>query len=143
MSMSITSSKRVLLICAATIVLADILLAFVVIPAVKTDSYPVARLEVAVPAFWANAGVSFLLSVVCVNIAFFSRGRSKTTTASLVTCGAVILLLGLLLIDAGSAFRSHGSAMQSASTTIFACAALLCFSGLLVGVTAFLRPRMD
>ena len=143
MSMSHTSSKRMILICAATIILADVLLALVVIPAVKTDSYPGVKPEVVVPAFWVNAGVSFLLSVLCVNIALFSKGRNKATTTSLVICGIVILLLGLLLIDAGSAFRSHGSAMQGASTTMFVCAALLCLSGLLVGTTAFLRPRRE
>ena len=141
MSMSYTSSKRMLLICAATILLVDVLLVFIVIPAVKTDSYPGARPEVAVPAFWVNTGVSFFLSVVCVNIALFSKGRSKATTTSLVICGIVILLLGLMLIDAGSAFRSHGSAMQSTSTTIYVCAALLCLSGLLLGVTTLLRPK--
>ena len=141
MSMSYTSSKRMLLICVAIIVLADVLLAFIVIPAVKTDSYPRARPEVAVPAFWVNIGLSFLLSVICANIALFSKGRSQATTTGLVLCGIVILLLGLLLIDAGSAFRSHGSSMQSASIIIFVCAALLCLSALLLGMTAFLRPR--
>jgi hypothetical protein len=140
MRMSYTSSKRILLICAATIVLADVLLALFVIPAVKTDSYPGAKPEVAVPAFWVNAGLSFILSVVCLTVALFSKGRSQATTTILVICGVVILLLGLLLIDAGSAFRSHGLSMQSASTIIFVCAALLCLSGLLVGMTAFLRP---
>ena len=141
MSMSYTSSKRMLLICSATIVLADVLLAFFVIPAVKTDSYPGAKPEVAVPAFWVNAGFSFLLSVVCLTIALFSKGRSQATTTILVICGVVILLLGLLLIDAGSAFQSHGSTMEGASMIIYVCAALLCLSGLLVGMTAFLRPR--
>ena len=141
MSMSFKSSKRVLLICVTTIVIADVLLAFIVIPAVKNDSYPGVRPEVVVPAFWANAGGSFLLSVVCATIALFSKGRSKATTTSLVICGIVILLLGLLLIDAGSAFRSHGSSMQTASTIMYVCAALLCVSGLLLGMTAFLRPR--
>ena len=141
MSMSYTSSKRILLICAATIVLADVLLAFIVIPAVKTDSYPRANPDVAVPAFWANVGLSFLLSVVCANIAFFSKGRSRATTTGLVLCGIVILLLGLLLIDAGAAFRSHGASMHSTSVIIYVCAALLSLSGLLLGITAFLRPR--
>ena len=141
MSLSYTSSKRMLLICTATIVLADVLLAFIVIPAVKTDSYPRANPEVAVPAFWVNVGLSFLLSVVCVNIALLSKGRSQATTISLVICGIVILLLGLMLIDAGSAFRSHGSSMQSTSRIIYVCAALLSLSGLLIGTAAFLRHR--
>ena len=141
MSMSFTSSKRMLLICAATIILADVLLAFIVIPAVKTDSYSRANPEVAVVAFWVNVGLGFLLSVGCAMIALFSKGRSKATTACFVLSGIVILVLGLLLVDAGSAFRSHGSSIQSASMIMFVCAGLLCLSGLLLGMTAFLRPR--
>jgi hypothetical protein len=130
-----------LLICAATIILADVLLAFIVIPAVKADSYSRANPEVAVVAFWVNVGLGFLLSVGCAMIALFSKGRSKATTTSLVLCGIVILLLGLMLVDAGSAFLSHGSSMKSTSIIIYVCAALLCLSGVLIGISAFLRPR--
>ena len=84
MSMSYTSSKRMILICAATIILADVLLALIVIPAVKADSYPGVKPEVVVPAFWVNAGVSFLLSVLCVNIALVAKGMFLARSTCLV-----------------------------------------------------------
>jgi len=140
MSMSYTSSKRMILICAVSIVLVDVLLALFVIPAVKTDSYPRATPEAAVPAFWVIVGLSLFLAAVCGSIAISSKERSRATTVSLVACGVFVMLLGLLLTDAASGCRSHGPSMEVTSNLLYICATVYCLAGLVVSLVAFLRP---
>jgi len=141
MGMSYASSRRIILICTVSIVFVVVLLALVVIPAVKTDSYPGAKPEVAVPAFWLNVGFGLFIAAVCAGIAINSKESSRATRTSFVICGIFIALLGLLLIDAAAAFRAHGPSMVAISNLIYICATVYCLAGLTVVLMAFLHLR--
>jgi hypothetical protein len=141
MNISYISSRRIILACAVLLVSVIGLISLRVIPAVESDSYPGANPEIAVPAFWMNVGLCFITAIIVTFIAITSKGRSRITTISLISVGVVVLLLGLALVDAASAFRSHGPSMQSVSITLFICAAVDMFVGVTIGVMAILRPK--
>jgi hypothetical protein len=50
-------------------------------------------------------------------------------------------MIGITLADAAHAYRSHGPSMQTTSTLLYVCTALVFLAGALVVATAFLRPR--
>ena len=141
MKMSHMSSRRMLLGCTILLVLVAILLALSVIPAVKSDSSPGANPDRAVPAFWVNFGLILVAATACAVIVIVSKERSRASTSSLVVVGLVVLMLGLALVDAASAYRFHGPSMQSISTLLFICAAVDILVGITFGVVAFLRPK--
>jgi hypothetical protein len=141
MNISYISSRRIILACAVLLVSVIGLISLRVIPAVESDSYPGANPERAVPAFWMNVGLCFITAIIVTFIAITSKGRSRITTISLILVGVVVLLLGLALVDAASAFRSHGPSMQSVSIALFICAAVDIFVGVTIGVMAILRPK--
>ena len=141
MKMSHMSSRRMLLGCTILLVLVAILLALSVIPAVKSDNSPGANPDRAVPAFWVNFGLILFAAIACAVIVIVSKERSRASTTSLVVVGLVVLMLGLALVDAASAYRSHGPSMQSISTLLFICAAVDILVGITLGVVAFLRPK--
>ncbi len=143
MNMSHLSGRRIILACAVLLVLVIGLLVLRVIPAVKSDSYPGANPGKAVPAFWANVGLCLIAAISITVIAFSSKGRSRISTFGLVFAGIVVLILGLALTDAASAFRSHGPSMQSISMLLFICAAIDILVGVTSGVVAFLRPKRN
>ena len=77
----------------------------------------------------------------CAVIVIVSKERSRASTSSLVVVGLVVLMLGLALVDAASAYRSHGPSMQSISTLLVICAMVDILVGITFGVVAFLRPK--
>jgi hypothetical protein len=134
-------SNRLLLVCASLFLLVALVVALRVIPAVKSDMSPNALPERAVAAFWVNVGFNLLLSASCGAIAVWSRGRDRFSTASLVLLGVVALLLGLALLDAGSAFRSHEMLARGTSIFLFACATVDMLAGALVLLVTYRRPK--
>ncbi len=132
---------RMLLVCAVVFVIVALMLTLGVIPSVETDTYPGATSEIAVPAFWVNIGLNLLSALTLFFIATKSKGRSGISTSVLVIAGLIILLLGLALADAASAYQKHGPSMQSASILLFICAAADFIGGAVVITTAFLRPK--
>lgn len=134
-------SGRLLLICSALICLVALLIALIVIPAVKIEWRSGGTPEKAVWAFWLNIVLSLLSAAICAGIAIWSKGRSLISTIILVFLGLVVLALGLALCDAASAYRSHGQAMQTASTLLFFCAAADILIGAFIFAAAFLRPK--
>jgi hypothetical protein len=135
-------ANRLLLVCASLFLLVALVVALRVIPAVKSDMSPNAVPERAVAAFWVNVGFSLLLSASCGAIAFWSRGRDRFSTTSLVLLGVVALLLGLALVDAGSAFRSHEMLARGTSIVLFVCATVDLLAGALVLVVTYRRPKI-
>ena len=133
--------KRMLLACAALLVSVALLVALIVIPAVRSDSYPGAATGAAIPAFLVNIILLLLSAVTCVFIAIRSKERSRTSTSFLVALGLVVLVLGIAFADAAPAYRSHGPSMHTVSTVLFGCMAVNFLTGALVVAVAFLRPR--
>ncbi len=133
--------QRMLLVSAVVFVIIALVLALGVIQPVKTDTYPGVTPDRAVAAFWVNIGLNLLSALTLFFIAIRSKGRSWISTSVLVIAGLIVLLLGLALADAASAYQKHGPSMQSASILLFTCAAADFLGGALVVTTAFLRPK--
>ena len=140
--MNLNLANRLLLVCAILFLLVAFVVALRVIPAVSADISPNAVPERAVPPFWVNVGLSVLLAASCGAVAFRSKGRDRISTTILVVLGIVALLLGLALVDAASAFRSHEMLAQGTLMFLFVCAAVDLLSGALVIVVAYRRPRI-
>ena len=139
--MSRDLANRLLMICALLFLLVACVVALIVIPAVGADISPNAVPERAEPPFWVNVALSLLLAASCGAVAFTSKGRDRISTTTLVALGIIALLLGLALVDAASAFRSHEMLAQGISMFLFLCAAVDLLAGALVIVVAFRRPR--
>ena len=134
-------SHRILLICAALFLLVAFIVGFRVISAVKSDISPNALPERAVPAFWVNVGLNLLLSVSCGAITVWSKGRGRFSTIILVLLGIVAVVLGLALVDAAVAFRSHELLARGTSAFLFVCAAIDLMAGALVLLVTYRRRK--
>ena len=139
--MSHILSNRLLLVCTTLFLLVAFVVALGVIPAVKSDISPNAMPERAVSAFWVNFGLSLLLSASCGAIAVWSKGRDRFSTTILVVLGIVAFLLGLALVDAALAFRSHEMLARGTSALLFVCAAVDLLAGALVLLVTYRRPK--
>lgn len=134
-------SNRLLLVCATLFLLVALLVGLRVIPAVKSDISTNAVPERAVQAFWVNVGLNLLLSVSCGAITVWSKGRGRFSTTILVLLGIVAVLLGLALVDAAVAFRSHEMLARGTSAFLFVCAAIDLMAGALVLLVTYRRPK--
>lgn len=134
--------QRMLLVCAVLFVFVALQVALGVIPPVKADTYPgVNHGQVAATAFWVITSLNLLSAFSLFFIAIRSKERSWISTAVLLITGFLVLILGLPLADAASAYQKHGPSMQSASTLLFICAAVDFLGGATVIAAAFLRPK--
>lgn len=141
MTLSLRICRRSLLANAALLILVALVIGGSVIPAVKTDAFPLATPERAVPAFWINAGLNVLAGTALVFIAMRSKGRSAPSTTVLSVVAFVCFLLGAALVDAAYAFSKHGPGLQTATMLLFICSAADILAAILVLITALLRPR--
>jgi hypothetical protein len=135
--------RRILFIFAAVVFAVALVLSVGVIPAVKAEASAGGTPQIAVRAIWANMGLNLLSAAVMFLLAARWKGRSRTKTVLQSIAGLIVLLLGLALGDAASAYRSHGPNMQTASILLFVCAAAGSLTGLAVVVTAFLAPEKE
>jgi len=132
--------RRVLLVCAVVIVSVALVLALGVMQPVMAEASRGATTEKAVIAFWVIIGLNLLLSMTVFLIAMPSKEFDWISKSVLVVAGLIVLLLGIALADAGSAYLSHGPAMQFASVLLFICAAADFLAGVLVVAAAVLLP---
>jgi cell division protein FtsW (lipid II flippase) len=133
--------RRVLLVCAGLFIIIGIVVAFGVIPPVKADTYPGVKHDKVAAAFWINIGFNLLAAFSLLYISFKSKERNWRSTSVLFITGFLVLILGLALTDAASAYLKHGPAMESASILLFICAAIDFLCGIIVITTAILRPQ--
>jgi glucan phosphoethanolaminetransferase (alkaline phosphatase superfamily) len=141
MRISQSSYRRALFVHATIAAVVALVLALGVIPPVSVEASTGATTQRAVQAFWINFGLTMVLAATLVLIAIRSRGRSWLNSALHVGIGLLLMILGLALADAGSAYRSHGPSMQSASVILFVCAAADFLTGASIVVTPFLRQK--
>ena len=141
MKVNVLFYRRMLLVCAVLFVTVALVVALGVIPPVKSDTYPGVTPEKAAAAFWVNISINLLSAFSIFFIAIRSKERSWKSTSVLVIVGIIVLLLGLALADAASAYQKHGPSMESASILLFICAAADFLAGVTVITTAFLRPK--
>ena len=104
-----------------------------VIPQVALD--PLATPESAVPAFWANVIANLFVGLL-MGVAPYLKG-SRAHALLLRFAGIGALILGLILLDAASAFREHDPAMQGISVALFGCVG----ADLIAGLLAFIGAR--
>lgn len=130
-----------LVIGALLLVLVALVLVVLVIPAVRGDTFPQGTPQRAVAAFWVSCVLHLLASAVFLLEARRTRGRTLLSTIGLTVLGAVVLLLGYGLTDAGAALLGHGPAMHATALVLFACAAATSLSALLGISVAYLLPK--
>lgn len=133
--------RRILLVCSVLFVIVALVVALGVIPPVKADTYPGVNHEKVAAAFWVNISLNLLSAFSLFFIASRSKERSWKSTSVLIITGLLVLILGLALADAASAYQKHGPSMQSASILLFICAAVDFLAGVTVITTAFLRTK--
>jgi hypothetical protein len=141
MKLSLFAYRRMVFLDVIILVAVVLVLAVGVIGPVKDEVARGGTPQMALNAFWINIGLSLLAAVVLFVIAMRSKGRSWVTTTGHIVATIVVLLLGLALADAASAYKSHGPEMQTATIILFICAAADLLAGLHVFITAFLQPK--
>ena len=141
MRFSLRFYRRVLLVCAVVVVSVALVLALGVVQPVRAEVDRGGTPEKALKAFWLNIGLSLLSALAVLSVVTRARGLGWPSRSVLVVAGVVVLLLGLALADAGSAYRSHGPAMQVASILLFFCAAADTLAGVLVIAAAVRLPK--
>ena len=141
MTISLTFCRRFLLTSAVLLVGVALMVATAVIPQVDAEVLRGATPQKAVTAFWVNISLNLLSALALFFIAIRSKALSWISKFGLIIIGITVLILGLALADAASAYQSHGPSMQSASILLFICAAFDFFAGLIAVTTAFLFPK--
>lgn len=137
---SLRSCRRSLVSCATMLVAVALILAAVVIPQVKSDPFPGATPERAVPVFWAIAALNLLAAAVLVLIAVRTTGRSRLSTAVASAVAFLAVVSGLALTGPAGGAWSHGPAMHTASILLFLCVAADLIAAVLSTTTVFRMP---
>jgi hypothetical protein len=137
MKANVLFCRRLFLVCAALFVIVAVVVALGVIPPVKANPDPNVNHEKVAAAFWLNIGLNLLAAFSLFIIAIRSKERSWKSTSVLIITGLLVVVLGLALADAGSAYQELGSA----SILLFICAAIDILAGVAAITTAFLRPK--
>jgi hypothetical protein len=133
--------QGVLVLGAALVLVSAFLVAFVVIPLVRADTFPGAAPDRAVPAFWANVLLSLLVAAAAVTSSRLGSNRSTLRRALAGVLGLLALVLGLFLIDAAIAFSRHGAGMHGAVVALWACVCLDVAAGIGMVWSALARRR--
>ena len=136
-------NRRALLVCAVVFALVALVLALGVLQPVQTEVLQGATKEEALTAFRIITGLNFFLAAALFSVAVKSGGLIWMRRLGIVVGvfgGLAVLLSGLLIADAASAYRSHGPAMQTASTLLFICATADVLAGVLAIVAAIRIP---
>jgi hypothetical protein len=114
--------RRILVFAALLMLASAAVVAFGVIPAVRADTYPSATPDRAVPAFWVNAVLTVLGAAAALACLRVAASRATLRRALSGVPGLLALLLGLVLIDAATAYPQHGPAMHGAVVALWVCA---------------------
>ncbi|HQR44969.1 MAG TPA: hypothetical protein PLB02_01965 [Thermoanaerobaculia bacterium] len=112
-------------------------IAILVIPPVRADTFPHATPERAVPAFWINVILNVLVAAEAFDASRLRSGSPARRRVWTGLSGLVALLLGLALMDAATALAAHGPAMRGAVVALWVCVCLDLAGGVLMVVSAF------
>lgn len=133
--------QRLLMLAAVLLVVSAAIVALGVIPLVRADTFPGAAPERAVPAFWGNVALVLLVAAAAITASRLRWSRATLRRVLVGVSGLVALLLGLLLIDAASAFSGHGPAMHRAVVALWVCVCLDVAAGIGMVGSALGRQR--
>ena len=124
------------------IVAAALALAFMVIPAVRIDTYPGATPEMAIPVFWKIAVIHLLFAAALISIIRNLQGMSRALGITLlVFIGVLLLIMGLVMSDGASAYLHHGPDMQPVAIIMFICIGCDFMAAVMAFTAAFLQPK--
>jgi hypothetical protein len=129
------------LACAVLVILNALIVATSVIPPVRTDTFPGATPERAVPAFWFTVACNGFAAAVFLALAARAKGRSVLATIVVTFISLLLLFLVLAFADAGEAYLSEGPAMHVPSIILFICSVASFMAAVLGFTTAFLLPK--
>ena len=141
MKFSFLVYRRMPLICAAMFAAVALVLILGVIEPVTVEASIGATKAVAVKAFWVNISLNLLLAAFLVFVAIRLKTQFWNAAPVHAVGGVIGILLGIALMDAASAYQSHGPSMQTASLLLFLCAGVDFLTGLVLVITAFLQPK--
>ena len=131
--------QRILMLGAALMLASASVVVFGVIPPVRTDTFPGATPDSAVPAFWGNVLLVLLVAAAAVTSSRLGSNRATLRRALAGVPGLLALVLGLLLIDAAAAFSGHGPGMHGAVVALWVCVCLDVAAGIGMIGTALVR----
>jgi len=131
--------QRILMLAAALMLTSAGIVAFGVIPLVRADTFPGAAPDRAVPAFWGN--VVLVLSVAAAAVTASRLGLERATLRRVLAGvpGLLALGVGLVLIDAATAFSGHGPGMHGAVVALWVCVCLDVAAGIGLVWSALVR----
>lgn len=127
---------RSMLINAFSLVLVALVLATIVIPAVKAEYLRGGTPKVALYAFWVNVFFNLLAAILI----WFATIRINGRRFILVPIAFILLVMGWALADAGAAYLSHDPAMKTASIILFFCSGLDGIVVLLIIIVTAFHP---
>ena len=133
--------RLMLLICTSVLVILALVLILGVIPSVRAEFLRGGTPEKAISGFWVNIGFNLLSAVSIALIALRSKNRNWISTTVSVIIGIIVILMGLALADAASAYIDHGPEMKFASILLFICALVDVLTGILLIIIAILLPK--
>jgi cell division protein FtsW (lipid II flippase) len=125
------------MVCVVLFVIVALVVALGVVILVKDNPDPNVNHKKVALAFWINSGLNLLAAFSLFFLAIRSNKRSWKSTSVLIFTGLLVIVLGLALADAGSAYQELGSV----SIILFICAGIDILAGVAAITTAFLRPK--
>jgi hypothetical protein len=134
-----TSWNRILYIATGLVVMVVVIIIFYIIPQVKAA--PNATPERAVPAFLVIVLIHILIVATLMYSVKFSHREGHFENGFLVTAGVVMILSGLVLIDAASASLGD-SDLHGVAISLFICIGFDFFAGVLSIISRYFRGHL-
>ena len=136
----IRSSRRLIIIGATLLAAVAVVLVLGVIPPVRSDTFRQAAPDSAAAAFLVQAAVAVLAAIALAFVAASAVARPRSSIAILHVIGALVFLLGIVLMGPAPTFWVHGPALHGATLFMFlSAAAEFTATGLVVAAASRLR----
>jgi hypothetical protein len=126
-------------VAATACLLVGIIIWTIVLPSVRADTFARATPDRAATAFKV---VLFLFELLAVALTLISlRITRRGIVGGIVTCGIIVLVLSLLLLDAANSYRAHGPDLRVADEFLYGCFVVALLVSILLFVVAFVLRK--
>jgi hypothetical protein len=140
----IRSYRHLIIICVALLAAAAVTLVLGVVPPVRSDTFPQAAPDSAAVAFMIQAAVAILAAIALAIVAARAVASPRPSVAILHVIGALVFLLGIVLVGPALAFWVHGPALHGAVVyMLLSAAAEFAATGLMVAAASRLRSSIS